>query len=834
VRIQIDNECKKYYSSKIEINNLIAQKINDDKEITLVDDPGSYLLDLNIYIPEFLTLLWEQPKVVSLLLLNSDNKNVKEVIAPLFCNNFYQNILSPYTVEENLLYIISLLLIDEIGKLNTIDQVTNFLNQTPCGYLLNELRNNSDVLTFSKTVITKVLEKIEVTCSEKKLNLNILNLINEIKSIENDLKNKNKNLSSVEDIIFSSYTGNSVNEEDDKNSKKDNYFENYLNNNKKTSELFKSKYMPNLNKKELENIHDNYKEQENMSEYINKFIIECDNDPDLFSNEKLINQIFNETYSNLLMTFYRIDFLKLIDLLDLFIESILSSIQLLPYSIKCLCKLISILVKNKFPEIKKAQENAFIAQFLFETLLIPLFNNPIKVFINDFIIPSNALFNLRILLEIFEKLNLGKLFRNKEGEYNFTPFNWYFIENMPKIFTFYEKIIKVDLPKFLKKLINEELPKDYEYDYFKEHPDEIISHRSICFSLADINCIIDNMKRCENILFPEMDNSINNNINNINNEKNNIDNSINNINNNNDNNDKNFTKTQRLFKIFTKLNSEYYKKVINNIIKINEKGKKKSKNKKEHLILLSDLLINPQYDSLFNLEQKKAYFYIKELRRIENDEEYIKNNIIRVKNYLCGLLYNCSKLNKYDFSSTNNTFEILKEIKLFLKTNEFFTDNPIPYGWYVDSLLEILKKIPLELAENDYEKLYDELEKDINKSIELLDFYMMSDCFGKIKYAKKGIEFYNKVKNLIKDININEKLKDINENNYVKIIKEFKFNDGDKLFSIKEYDKTDDKLKEMAGEFSNNKRICSNIIQFLSCFPDFVKLESEKGKDIHL
>jgi len=311
VRVQIDNECKKYYSSKIEINNLIAQKINDDKEITLVDDPGSYLLDLNIFIPEFLTLLWKQPKVVSLLLLNSDNKNVKEILAPLFCNNFYQNILSPYTVEENLLYIISLLLIDEIGKLNSIDQVTNFLNQTPCGYLLNEFRNKSDVLTFSKTVIQNVLEKIEVACSEKKLNLNIGNLINEIKSIENDLKNKNTSISNIEDIIFISYTGNSMNGEDEKNSIKDNYFENYLNNNKNTSELFKSKYIPNLNKKELEKFHDNYKEQENMSEYINKFINECNNEPDLFSNEKLINQINNETYSNLLMAFYRIDFLKL-------------------------------------------------------------------------------------------------------------------------------------------------------------------------------------------------------------------------------------------------------------------------------------------------------------------------------------------------------------------------------------------------------------------------------------------------------------------------------------------------------------------------------------------
>jgi hypothetical protein len=224
VRVQIDNECKKYYSSKTEVNNLINQKINDDVEIILVDEPESYLLDLNMYIPKFLTFLWEKPKVVSLLLLNSDNKNVKEVLAPLFCNNFYQNILSPYTVEENLLYIISLLLIDEIGKLNSIDQVSNFLNQTPCGYLLSELKNKSDILTFSKTVIQKILEKIEVTCSEKKLNLNIWNLINEIKSIENDLKKKNKNLSNIEDIIFLSNTDNSIIGEEDKNSKKKKLF----------------------------------------------------------------------------------------------------------------------------------------------------------------------------------------------------------------------------------------------------------------------------------------------------------------------------------------------------------------------------------------------------------------------------------------------------------------------------------------------------------------------------------------------------------------------------------------------------------------------------------
>ena len=316
------------------MENLIAQKSNNDIEISLVEEPESYLLDLNTYIPKFLTYLWELPKVVSLLLLNSDINDVKKVLAPFFCNNFYQNILSPYTVEGNLLYIISFLLMDEIGKLDSVAQINNFLNNTPCGYLIYELKNKSDIQTFSKTIIQKIVEKIEVTSSGKNLNLNIESLINEIKNNEKELKKEYKSVEDCEEMIFLANTDNSMDGEDDKNNKKGNYFETYLNNNKKTSELFKSKYMPNLNKKELENIHDNYKEQENMSEYINKFINECNNEPDLFSNEELINQINNETYSNLLMTFYRIDFLKLIDLLDLFIESILSSIQLLPYSIK--------------------------------------------------------------------------------------------------------------------------------------------------------------------------------------------------------------------------------------------------------------------------------------------------------------------------------------------------------------------------------------------------------------------------------------------------------------------------------------------------------------------
>ena len=824
------------------MENLIAQKSNNDIEISLVEEPESYLLDLNTYIPKFLTYLWELPKVVSLLLLNSDINDVKKVLAPFFCNNFYQNILSPYTVEGNLLYIISFLLMDEIGKLDSVAQINNFLNNSPCGYLIYELKNKSDIQTFSKTIIQKIVEKIEVTSSGKNLNLNIESLINEIKNNEKELKKEYKSVEDCEEMIFLANTDNSMDGEDDKNNKKGNYFETYLNNNKKTSELFISKYMMDLDKKELEKIKDNYKEQDNMNEYITKFINDCNNDPDLFSNNKFIDKVYKQKYSKLLLTFYRIDFFKLIDLLDLLIESFLSSIQLLPYSIKCICKIVSLLVKNKFPDIKKIQENNFIAQILFVTLIIPLFINLNEIYINDLIISSHTSFNLKLLFEVFTQIIFGSLFTKKEGEYNYTPFNWYFLENMPKIFTLYEKIIKVDLPKSIKKLINNELEEDYEYDYFKENPDEIISHRSICYCLTDINCIVENMDRCKNILFPEMINN-NNKINNINNDINNnpknniIDNNINNINNINNNNilnkNKNIImKSQKLNRILTKLSSNYYKKLIND--KINEGKKRKNKDKKvsHDLILMNNLLKNPKYDNLFNLEQNKGHFYIKELNKIENDEENIKNNIIRVKNYFCGLLYNCRKLNKYDFSSTKNTIEILKEIKTFLKTTEFVIDNSIPYEWYVNSLLECLKKIPKKLADNDYEKLYEELEEDLNKSIKIFDFYLMSDCFGKIKYTKKGIDFYNHIKNIIIDINLNEKVNDIIENKIFTVVMEFKLNEREKLFKLTEYDIIGNRLKELERSSSNSRRTCPNIKAFISNFPNFVKLQSMKGIDI--
>ena len=364
----------------------------------------------------------------------------------------------------------------------------------------------------------------------------------------------------------------------------------------------------------------------------------------------------------------------------------MDNIEIIPTSLKCISKIIYILIKKKFPNIKEFEQNAFVGQFLFINLLIPIFLEPIKISINNFIISQNSITNLKLILEVFSQLVLGNLYNIKDNQFSYTPYNLYFIEKMPKIFEIYKKITNVPVTKFIEKLINEEFPENYKYEYFNENKEEIVFHRSILITLNDISVLMKNMDDCKNILFhniinEDINDNINENINNSNiNNNNNIDNS-------------------KLYIIFQRLNTEYYKNLINE--KCSKNFEVINENKKEYtfdqeLLLFDDLLINPNYQYLFNIEQKKPHFNIKELTKINNEECIKANNIIKIKNYLCGLLYNCRKINNLDFPTQKTTLEILNKIKIFLKSSEYIIDNTIPNEWYINSLLNCLKTLPKE------------------------------------------------------------------------------------------------------------------------------------------
>ena len=51
-------------------------------------------------------------------------------------NNFYENILSSKYNEDNLIYVISLLLIKEINNLEKIENCETFSEETICRYIL--------------------------------------------------------------------------------------------------------------------------------------------------------------------------------------------------------------------------------------------------------------------------------------------------------------------------------------------------------------------------------------------------------------------------------------------------------------------------------------------------------------------------------------------------------------------------------------------------------------------------------------------------------------------------------------------------------------------------
>lgn len=177
--------------------------------------------------------------------------------------------------------------------------------------------------------------------------------------------------------------------------------------------IFNTKYLPNLDINEFEEIINNTKDQD-MIDFLNKYKQILLNDKDIFSNEQIVNIICKMNNSDLLITLYQVNFLKIIEFIDLLIESLLQNIKIIPKSIRYICKLISNLLKKKFPEMKTIAINSFIGQFFFIDLMIPLFKSPFNLFINDFVISRQTLDNLTIFFEIFSKFALGNLFTDEK------------------------------------------------------------------------------------------------------------------------------------------------------------------------------------------------------------------------------------------------------------------------------------------------------------------------------------------------------------------------------------------------------------------------------------
>ena len=511
---------------------------------------------------------------------------------------------------------------------------------------------------------------------------------------------------------------------------------------KNNSEI--QEYLIDINKDELEKIINDIKE-ENMKEFILHLITEIQDEKgiNLFSNCILMKKLSQENID----VYYKIDFLSIIELLDLYIERIINTI--IPPELKYICKIVYMIIERKFPKSKKYEIYSFIGKNIINKLLIDLFRSPLDIYLNEFLLSKITKENLNFIIKILNKLISLKLYYNKENEFRYTNFNMYFIKKMPMIFKFYENITKIELPKVIELYLNNKLNDNYQYNYFDKKDKEIMIHKSLIFTIEDIICLIKNIKTYKSILFHKRyDKKIEDNTEN------------------------------KIFEIFNQLNTENNLKLLSNLNIIN------NSTNNQNYILMQELIINPKYN--LDIQDKKEYFYINELPFNENNFE--KNIIIKIKNYISYILYYSPKLTEFNFSENNNIISIFSELKNYLK----YSEKNIYFQYNINSLIDCIKKLEQKYIGNNFELLINELIKEINESIELLDFQMMTDYLGKIKNCKKKIELNENIIKILKDLEVNKKVENII------------------------YEKNTNKFKYELKANENGKVICYNIEQFIN------------------
>jgi hypothetical protein len=102
-----------------------------------------------------------------------------------------------------------------------------------------------------------------------------------------------------------------------------------------------------------------------ITNFLNEMITQSESEPAKYSFDHLIDTISEKEDTNKIYEYYKESYTKIIDIIDLLLEALLKQSNSLPYFIKCICKIISVLIEKKFPKKIKMKQNAYLANFFF-------------------------------------------------------------------------------------------------------------------------------------------------------------------------------------------------------------------------------------------------------------------------------------------------------------------------------------------------------------------------------------------------------------------------------------------------------------------------------------
>ena len=784
-----------------DFSNFVKLEIEEHEDKILKDacEPIKNLLFLfrnnYDYVTKLISLIDEQ-----------DEKEQIDSLVELFCNQFYDNILIPNPEQEELLLLIYKLLEAEITPMNTAT-IDEFLNDnTFLGKFIASFMKRQELNVFLTMLLVPIISSIENDGREN-LDLSLFSIKEYVENKEKSDKENNKiilnNLPNEEDDFFKDIPKTKIKfkkileieaekakENSMNNSDKENE-DNHINNNNSTYENDN-----NISSSEDEEINNEYKEQltqkklnkkmkEEKNIHIKEFyeyqLEQIGNDSDIFSNKGLLEVLEEQcfdVYKPLIMEKYKSNFLFIRKKIDILIQAIIDKITTVPYTVRCICKIISVLLDKKFPLLSKYLRNSFIGKLIFDKCIFPVLNLENKNVIGNIIFSPDTQKCLNVIISVLSKAYKCSLYTSSTDTEK-TIFNYYLIEIIPILNKFYDKLIDIELPKVLDDLINKTKSKLEEniynlrrkntsindgqknnstdgkqlYNYFRENSDEILSLQCICFSIYDILYIMTLINKNKQLFSNLPDYNF-------------------------------FDQTVKIIQ-----HEEYKLDMI-----LNE-----NPNNKKFFVIYKDGK-NSQLEKL--LRQNKQT--ITSLTKANSDTDLI---CIRIKHCIKTILRGLNLLNNKVYSYLNmasSNEKILSALQYTLEDLSEFSekDNEIPLKWYGQFITNNLSGLDISYRLNDFEKLYNEIFNEESNTLDELK------NFSSIITTRDG-----------QNLRCAEKIVEMAKNDLKKILQAKKFVKIEKFVDT----------KEIKVCFKTSKENSKDKIQLLNFFGG--KKDKEKEKE---
>ena len=767
------------------------------------------------------------PKIASFLREKSREK--LESLAELFCNQFYDNVLISDPEQEELLICIYKLLEFEINKMHVANSEQFLDDSTFVGIFMTVFSKQHDLSVFVANLLNKTMYAVE-NKTEGCFDLSLYAIQRFFKRDEKKKKEEEKELDKgKKEKKDEEKKEKKEKENEDKkirNKKKEELIKTIFKVIKKTEIHFKQNFeleadIEEENKKDLNIINENSNEneQEEKNEVIeikqenkedkkedeneknnkeeikigenltfnklmkkikkeknpdlkslySNIINQITDDPNTFCNEKLEEILYDNYYSKyfneLLNTFKNnLEFIQ--KRIEELIQDLIDRLTAIPYTVRCVCKIIDILISKRFPKLPKYLRHSFIGKFLFNKCIFPVLSLENKVSLKKIIFSTAQRRLLLDIITILSTANKCQLFTHY-NDVEKIPLNHYLLELIPILNKFYDKLVDLRLPRQLNEYISHAfedmesntfsfgakkiIPKKQKkpattYKYFEEKThDEILRIPAICFNVDDA------------ITLKEI-----------------------------------IDENQDQFKDLPKFPS--VKKAIEEIDR-NEPNIDQARKRYEK-------------------KEGKSFFFIYKIDKLDRDPkpyEFLnrkksrKNKPVlwRIKDSIKTILKRLNLLDIKDYSylsmATNNE-KFLEAINYTLK--DLAEEDEIPLSWYIKYIKNNLPKLDdKSYIENDLKKLYDEILDEEKKTLD--DRKKLSSVINaregmNIQFAKKAIEKIRYDKKCLEQTKQFQKIETFIAKDQTQVC--IKVNEK---IDVREGKKEENKSKEVLGKFKD-------------------------------